>query len=286
MKVEPEINPTVARRELAVYFRGLREQRGHSLAELGELLGVAQSQASRLDTGARGFRVEDIRRLCDWYGLAAGERRRLLALADEARRRAWWQQYDLDDSYRTLIGFEQAAQSINEFCNVVVPGLLQTRQYARASAELAEIRNFKVAEAVDVRLRRQEVLNRPVPPEVSVVIDEVVLARGAGGSDVMKEQLQHLLNFGERPQSTLRVISFEAGMYPVAASQFIMLRMKAPLPDLYYSEDQVKRNDSSDEDIIGQTRVVWRRMEQIALSPVRSAELIARYRDRLTSSRS
>jgi hypothetical protein len=134
--VEP--NPTLARRVLAVRLRTLREQRGHDLDWLAGKLNVALSQASRLDTGARGFRLPDVERLCQAYGLSPMRTEELLAHASETQKRAWWQETDLLDSYRTLIGLERAATEIAEFCSTVVPGLLQTEGYAdtavRASA--------------------------------------------------------------------------------------------------------------------------------------------------------
>jgi transcriptional regulator with XRE-family HTH domain len=279
---EPDVNPTVARRELAVYFRRLREQQGMSLVELGSLLGVAQSQASRLDSGARGFGAEQVLRLCTWYGLADGERGRLLALAAEARRRAWWQQVALDESsesYRNLIGFEQVAGSILEFCSTVVPGLLQIEEYAFAVAEIGEIRPAESSQAVRVRMRRQEILRRRVPPELSVLIDEAVLARGAGGPVVMRKQLQYLLDATARPRTTVRVIGFEAGMYPAGVAQFILLGMPSHLQDIYYTEDQFRRSDSSDDADLGKARHLWSLLESIALNPVKSIERIERYRN-------
>ena len=284
MAVASEANPTVARRELAVYFKRLREQRGRSLGELSELLGVAQSQASRLDTGARGYRRSDVEQLCGWYGLGEGERGRLLALAEDSRRRAWWQQVDLDDSYRTLIGFEQAADEIREFCNTVIPGLLQTRRYAEAAMRIGETRSYAITEAVDVRIRRQAVLNRSRPPQLSVVIDESVLARGAGSREIMLEQLTHLVDVAGRPLFTIQVIGFEAGMYPVTATQFILLGMGSRLPDLYYSEDQVRREDSSSDDVLQRAKHVWSLLQATALSPADSVRLITEYRDRLRAS--
>lgn len=284
MAVASEANPTVARRELAVYFRRLREQRGRSLGELSKLLGVAQSQASRLDTGARGYRAEDVRRLSDWYGLAEGERRRLVALAEDARRRAWWQQVDLQDSYRTLIGFEQAAESILEFCNCVVPGLLQTRRYAAAAVQSGAMDLLDVDGVVEVRMRRQAILARALPPQLSVVFDEAVLARGAGGPDVMREQFEHLLDFARRPKVTVQVVAFAAGIYPAGATaQFMLLDMGSRLPPVYYAENQLGRSDSSAENDIRQVREVWDRLQATALTPVESMDLIADYHSRQAS---
>jgi transcriptional regulator with XRE-family HTH domain len=275
---EPGVNPTVARRELAVYFQRLREQRGRSLAQLAVHLGVAQSQASRLDNGVRGYRRSDVERLSDWYGLTEGERSRLLALAEEARRRAWWQQKDLDDAYRTLIGLEQAADSISEYCYSVVPGLLQTDRYARVIGEMAELRPDEVEAAVEVRMRRQQILDRSDPPELAVIIDEAALARGPE-RNIMVEQLQKLVDCTRRPRTTIQVIDFGAGLYPTGVTQFILLEMGSPLPAVYYSEDQFHRSDTTDEDIVRRARQLWKVLQSKALDPLRSARRIAHYRD-------
>jgi transcriptional regulator with XRE-family HTH domain len=268
---------------LAFYFRRLREQRGHTLEELGRVLGVAQSQASRLDSGARGFGVEDVWRLCDWYGLRPGEAGRLVALAEEARRRAWWQQIELPEAYRIMIGFERAAEAINEFCNVVIPGLLQTEEYAAAAARMADAGPSEIERAVQVRMRRQDILARPDPPELSVVIDEVVLARGAGGRRVMREQCERLLEFADRPRVTIRVIAFDAGMYPFHVMQFILMDMGRRLPGFYYTEGMLAASHSSDEGDLQQARRQWQQLQSRALTPAESVSLIARYRDGLIS---
>ena len=181
--VAVDANPTVARRQLAVFLKRLREQRKRSLDEVAKHLGVAVSQASRLDTGARGYSPDDVGSLASWYGLSETDEASLLALAEESRKRAWWQQVDLMPSYRTLIGMEQAAESINEYTSSVIPGLLQTRDYAQAMIRASEldIRPDRVEQAVAVRMRRQQVLTRERAPQLWVVIDEAVLARVTGG---------------------------------------------------------------------------------------------------------
>jgi transcriptional regulator with XRE-family HTH domain len=285
----PEGNPTVARRELAIRFRDLREQRGYSLTELGRLLHVAQSQASRLDTGARGFRPDQVALLCDWYALGERERTRLLELADESRRRAWWQKIDLFDSYRTLIGFEQAAESINEYCTTVIPGLLQTNDYAVAATAASGVGldESDIERAVEVRMRRQQILERPRPPELAVVMDEAVLARSAGVAAVMKKQLDHLLDLASRPHITIQVIGFEAGLYPVSSIQFMLLQMMNRIPDIYYTDGltgataDLDRSDSSKQDELRDAWRLWRQLQIIALNQAASTERIAAYRDRL-----
>jgi transcriptional regulator with XRE-family HTH domain len=276
-----EANPTLARRELAVFFSTLREQRGGSLSDVAKVLGVSESQASRVDTGARGIRARDVDLLASWYELSSAETAPLLALAEEARKRAWWQQIDLPNSYRTLIGLEQGARSVYEFDNIVVPGYLQTSQYAKAAASSQTGASDDIIDrTAEVRLRRQEIFRRQDPPDLSVVIDEAVLARGAGGPDVMVGQLDRLINEAKRAEVSIQVIPFAAGTYPGGYSQFILLAMAKGLPDIHYAETLHDAEDTTDPEKLRTSQRLWRTLQGNALSERLSLDMIADYRAR------
>ena len=246
-------------------------------------LGVAVSQASRLDTGARGYGVEDVRSLASWYGLSETEQASLLALAEESRKRAWWQQVDLPNSYRTLIGMEQAAMSINEYTSSVIPGLLQTRDYAQAMIRASEldVRPDRVEQAVAVRMRRQQILGRERAPRLWVVMDEAALARVTGGLGVMRAQLEYLHDAATHPGITIQVIGFEYGAHPGGESHVVLLSMPGELPDVFYSDNSLARpDDSSDQRRLMQARRLWEVLKAIALDPRSSSERIASYIDR------
>jgi transcriptional regulator with XRE-family HTH domain len=281
--VAAEANPTVARRQLAVYLKKLREQRRHTLTDVAKYLNVAVSQASRLDTGARGYSLDDVRSLATWYGLGSAEEASLLALAEESRKRGWWQQVDLPDSYRTLIGMEQAALSVNEYTSSVIPGLLQTREYAHAMIRASEldIRPERVEQAVAVRMRRQQILGRDRAPQLWVVVDEAALARVTGGLSVMRAQLEYLHEAATRPGITVQVIGFEYGAHPGGESHVILLTMPGELPDVLYSDSLARPDDSSDERRLHQAHRLWEVLKAIALDPRSSSERIANYIQRL-----
>ncbi len=283
MTIAVEANPTLARRRLAVFFRRLRERQGLGLDELAKILGVDPSFASRLDTGARGFRIQDIPPLCRFYGLDATEERRLTDLVEESRKRAWWQQIDLPDAVRTFIGMEQAAVGISEFATQVVPGLLQTEDYASALAETASSQASpqRLAGLRVARIRRQEILRRERPPHLHVVIDEAVLARVAGGPSVMAEQLRRLVDAGRSDQIVIQVIGFERGVYPAWMLHFQVLDMGEELPDVLYSEDLLERYDTTDAGKICTARELWNSLTAAALSPEESITRIEQYADRL-----
>ncbi len=285
MAVAYEPNPTAARRELALLFRTLREQRRIGLAELAECLGVSEVQASRVDRGVRGLGPKDVAVLARWYGLPEVEWDRLLELAAESRRRAWWQKADIqDEAYQTLIGMEQAARFVGEYASALVPGLLQTREYARASAigSGLNLTDEQIDTAVTVRMRRQEILQRDRPPRLWVVIDEAALARVTGGSSVMRNQLNHLSAAAEQPNVTVQVIGFEYGAHPGGNSHFIVVDTGHGLPDLVYVEGLRGRAEFTSETETQRYREAWEYLTAIALSPRQSGERIEYYAKSLT----
>jgi transcriptional regulator with XRE-family HTH domain len=281
-----EPNPTLARRRLAVRFQKLREQNGRGLDDLATFLGVAMPQASRLDTGARGFQRRHVEKLADWYGLTNSERADMFALVAESRKRAWWQQVDLFDSYRTLIGMEQAAESINEYGVTVVPGLLQTREYARAAAAGYdnEFEDHLIEQAVQVRMQRQRLLSDVDSPQLRVVIDEAVLARTTGGRDVMIEQLKHLEEASIQPDVSVQVVGFERGVYLGSAKgHFILLGMGDELPDVLYQDGIQAPVDTSEAEPLENYWKAWHRLRDIALTSYESRVRIVHYRSQLES---
>lgn len=279
-----EPNPTAARRELALFFRNLREQRRLGLDQLAAHLKVTEVQASRLDRGIRGLRPDDVRKLAAWYDVPDAERERLLELAAESRRRAWWQQADIpDEAYRTLIGMEHAAQFIGEYGSGVIPGLLQTLAYARAST-LGSGLNMtaeQVEAAVAVRMHRQEILQRDRQPRLWVVLDEAVLARVTGGPHVMRDQLRHLADAADRPTVNVQIIGFEYGAHPGGNSNFILVDTGHGLPDLVYVEGLRGKAEFTSEAETQRYREAWETLTAIALDPRQSRERIEWYIERL-----
>jgi transcriptional regulator with XRE-family HTH domain len=273
----------VARIRLATLFKDARERAGRSLDDLAHFLDVSAPQASRLDSGARGFRPEDVPRLAEWYGFGGGDAQALLALAEESKRREWWQQVDLPDAYRTFIGVEQEAESIAEYGVSVVPGLLQTPGYARAAASVGDtmvgsaVSEARVEMAVEVRMRRQAILDRPAPPQLTVVIDEAILARGPRDASIRLAQLKHLRDVADRPGITLQVIGFEFGLHPGGNSHFILLSLGKGLPDLYYSEGLRGALSSSAPDIVDRYRLIWNELRAKALDEHASKNRVDRY---------
>jgi hypothetical protein len=215
------------RRQLGAELRRLRDRAMRTVADVAGELDWSESKLSRIETANSGIRRPDLERLLGVYGVADAERSRLLALAGQARQRSWWEAYGdaLPDAYETYIGFEAEATSIFTYEAQVVPGLLQTDEYASAimRAFLAHDRPDVIGQRVAVRMARQAVLTRDPPPTLWAILDEAVLRRQIGGPDVMRRQLQRLVEMSERQVVTLQVLPFNTGAHRALDGSFIML---------------------------------------------------------------
>ena len=222
-------SPTVRRRELGALLRALRTEKGWTAEAVAERLLVSPSKISRQETGQRGVSQRDIRDLCDLYGVEGEPRQHLIDLANEGKQRAWWQTTRLP--YSTYVGLEAEAVSISDYALSVMPGLLQTSEYARAVLEAMVPRWVPeiVEERVQGRLDRQNrILAAPGAPRFEAVMDESVLHRVVGGPAIMRAQLEHLLALIDEPAITLRIIPYSAGALPAPTNKFILLRFASP----------------------------------------------------------
>jgi transcriptional regulator with XRE-family HTH domain len=234
-------SPTVRRRELGALLRSFRTGAGLTVEQVAAELLCSPSKVSRLETGHRGASPRDVRDLCNLYGVTdPAERDRLMALAREGKQQAWWHHYDL--RYQTYVGLEDEASSIRLYSASVVPALLQTADYSRA-ATLAVVPDRSaqaVAQEVDARLTRQQVLNRADPPEVVLVLDEAVLHRMVGSPAVTQAQLEHLRQVSRRPNVTVHVVPYVAGAPPTVETKFNILGFSGQtLPDVVFIEGLV-----------------------------------------------
>jgi transcriptional regulator with XRE-family HTH domain len=194
--------------------------------EVAARLLVSQSKISRLENGRRSISQRDVRDLCGVYGV--DDMRiveSLMQMAKESRQQGWWHAFG-DIPYSVYIGLETEAASLRVFEPQVVPGLLQTKEYATAdiSANLPEATAEQVDKRVSVRLRRQERITDPEGPlRMWAVIDEAALWRKVGDSRTMREQLAHLVELSRLPHVTVQVLPFEAGAHPGLSGQFAVL---------------------------------------------------------------
>jgi transcriptional regulator with XRE-family HTH domain len=240
---EAASGPTVLRMLLGGQLRKLREAAGVTPDQAGYEIRASRSKISRLEHGRVSFKERDVADLLSLYGVTdSGQRRHLLMLAERANNPGWWARYDdvLPDWFETYIGLEQATSLIRTYELQFVPGLFQTEDYARAVTVLGHraAPAEEIERRVSLRLRRQEILSRAEPvPRVWAVIDESALRRPLGGREVMRTQLQHLIELTDLPQVTLQIMPFDRGGHSAAGGSFAILRFAdSDLPDIVYIE--------------------------------------------------
>jgi transcriptional regulator with XRE-family HTH domain len=269
-------SPTVRRRELGALLKALRNARGWTAEQVAERILISTSKLSRLETGHRGASARDIRDLCDLYEVDDEQRRHLLDLASEGKQRAWWQPLALP--YSTYVGLEAEATSISDYGLGIMPGLLQTADYARAVVRAAVPRWVPevVEQRVQGRMARQQRLHSGDAPLFEAVVDESVLHRVVGSPAVMQAQLERLLELSDLPNITLRVIPYEAGALPAGNNKFIILGFAKPaISDVVFIEGltgDLYLEDPRDVEIYSTT---FRTLVQLAASPDATRGIIA-----------
>jgi transcriptional regulator with XRE-family HTH domain len=226
-EVHAEGSPPARRRELGASLKRLRSAKGWTAEQVAERLLMSASKLSRLETGQRGASERDINDLCDLYEVGEEQRQHLLELASEGKQRAWWRSFAL--RYSTYVGLEAAATSISDYGLGMVPGLLQTADYARALIHAAtpQYEPEVVERHVQGRIARQQLLHSENAPRFEAVVDESALHRVTGSPAIMEAQLERLLELATLPNVTLRVIPYKAGALP-GSNKFIILRFAQP----------------------------------------------------------
>jgi transcriptional regulator with XRE-family HTH domain len=274
----PEVrSPTVRRRELGALLRGLRNEKGLTVEQVAERLLCSPSKVSRMETGHGIATPRDIRDLCALYEVTdAAERDRMMRLAREGKQQAWWQSYDL--AYATFVGLEAEAVAISDFQSSVVPGLLQTADYARVGdeAHMPRLSPDQIELNIEAKLKRQSLLTQASPPTFATVLDEAVLHRAVGGLRVMRAQLDRLIEAARLPNVTVQVIPFAIGYHPALESNFNILDLQAPVPSVVFVEGLIGSVYLERPDDLTRYREVFKRLQAIALSPKDTIDAITK----------
>ncbi|MFG2602068.1 helix-turn-helix domain-containing protein [Streptomyces sp. NPDC048514] len=222
--------PAVRRRKLGAELRTLRTRAGLTSGEAAHLVGWHQSKVSRIETGASGVKPADLRLLLDAYEVRDRHLRDLLLMLagseDTGGHNRWWHAYRgvLPPTYRDYISLESQASAMRTVETTVVPGLLQTAEYARAVTRAAvnDLAEDRLDVLVEVRLARQDVLRSQQPLRLCAVLDEAVLRREVGGPEVMARQLERLCEAARLPQVRLQILPFRAGAHVGLTGPFVI----------------------------------------------------------------
>jgi transcriptional regulator with XRE-family HTH domain len=224
-----QYGPAVRRRKLGAELRTLRARAGLKSGEAARLVGWHQSKVSRIETGRSGVKPTDVELLLDAYEVRDAELRELLVVlagSDDNGRHHWWHAYRglLPSTYSDFISLESQASVMRTLENSVVPGLLQTPEYARevTLAAVDGAPDDKVDALVEVRLARQHVLRSNPPLRLSAVLDEAALRRTVGGPAVMARQLEHLAEAAQLPHVRIQVLPFGVGAHVGVTGPFVI----------------------------------------------------------------
>jgi transcriptional regulator with XRE-family HTH domain len=266
-------NASALRRQLLAELRRLRPDQVHTQRQVAEALDWSPSKVTRIESGAVSLSVTDLRALLGYYGVTdPGLVARLVDLARRSRRaRSPFASYA--DVFAPValrfFDFEHSASWIGEVELLVVPGLLQTEEYARALMGVHELGTEKAERFVGSRRVRQELLDRVDPPELSFVVDEAVLLRVIGGRAVMRAQLRWLLELAERPSVAIRVLPFALGEHVGLRGPFVLLKFAGTNdPDVVYIEH--RRGDALFQDeveVIANHQRLFAELERRAAHP-------------------
>jgi transcriptional regulator with XRE-family HTH domain len=274
-----EHSPTVRRRRLALELRRLREAARLTCEEVAEHLECSASKISRVETGRVSVSPRDVRDMLELYGVPADQRESLVQLARDSRQKGWWHAYSdtMQPQMATYIGLESAASEIRIYEVSLIPGLLQTEDYARAVIKAGMVNSpaEDIERRVSLLMARQPAVIRDDPPKVWAVLDEAALRRRVGGSGLMRLQLEHLLAQAALPNVAVQVIPFAGGAHPAMGRPFIILVFPERVDtDVVYLEDLTSALYLEDVAEVDRYNVFFNHLRATALSFDDSAALI------------
>ncbi|MFI6662969.1 helix-turn-helix domain-containing protein [Streptomyces sp. NPDC050523] len=237
---------SVYRRQLAARLKELRGATGLTLTEVATQLELNQSSLSRIENGERGTTLILTRALLDLYGVTDEDQRADvldLVRADKEQQKPWWRKYSTvltPTRYDGYLALEAGATHLANYQPMLVPGLLQTEDYARTV--ITQMRNDlsppQIEALVRVRMERQKSrLGGEAPAELWAILDEAVLRRSIGSAQVMCDQIRKLMEASEQPNITVQVLPFTLGAHPGLYGPFVILTFAAPTPNLVWLEN-------------------------------------------------
>ncbi len=275
--------PTVQSAALRGELLRLRKERALTQEEVAADLDWSPSKLIRIEGGHSQITKVDLDALLSLYGVTSkADRNRLQELNRKARSRGWWAAYrgEVPSEYLKYVGYEAGASSIRQFPGGVIPGLLQTREYAEALTKGA-VETDQVDPVVDLRMRRQaELAQREPPPRRTYVLDEAVIRRRVGGGSdrsIMPAQLRFIVDRAAQDKNTtIRLVPFDAGALPVLSGPFTLLEFAGNVPDRVYRDPGQGElaNTQTDEETVSEYARDFANLLDLALTEDESIEFI------------
>ncbi|GLW24026.1 helix-turn-helix domain-containing protein [Microbispora triticiradicis] len=280
IQIQAGSGPTALRILLGSQLRKLRESKGISRDEAGRCIRASESKISRMELGRVGFKERDVADLLVLYGVEDDETRDVVMnLVDQANEPGWWHRFNdlLPSWFQAYVGLEEAAERIRTYEVQFVPGLLQTKEYARAviTAGAVGAAPEEIARRVDLRLERQRILDGGNAPTFWAVIDEAALRRPIGGGEVMRGQVQHLIDLMNQPNITIQVIPFSYGGHAAEGGAFSILRFSdQDLPDVVYVEQLASALYLDKREEVDRYTEVMERLCAVSTTPAETVDLL------------
>lgn len=269
--VEAQRSPAAARRKLGAHLRRLRSDVKLTGAKVASSIGCAPSTISKFEGGSLIPDPEQLNKLLDLFRVAdASERESLHQVLEDASEAGWWEAYDdvLPPRFDTYIGLELDATAIQAYETTLVHGLLETRDYASALLHGASfgVPPEDIDLLVDVRMRRKELFDREPPLELSVIMEEAALLRPIGSQEIMRAQLQHLLDEQEKAHITLQVLPFSLGAHVGLIGNVAILDFEDQ-PSVVHAEASTGNSFLLKPREVRRCKLLMKRLENLALDP-------------------
>lgn len=274
--------PSVERRRLRTILRRKRDAQGLTQEQVATAMDWSLSKVIRIESGSVSITTNDLRALLDLYGVL--EKDPLLELARAARRAPWWTPYrdDYSSDFIYYIGLEASASYLRYFHATLVPGLVQTSDYARkavAATGLQQLSEEQISRRLDFRRRRQEeFFQQPRPPRLEIVLDEAIIRRMVDDVPMMRGQIDHLIELNQPDRVTIQVIPFSCGLHPGYTGPFAVLDFDDPdvKPVLYLEGAQDDQTIRERPDELSIYRSTFQRLQSMALSPDETSDFLRR----------
>jgi len=274
---------TVAKRRLSRRLLQLRVQSGYTANHVCDMLNWGRGKVGRFEANQwKRPEMSDIRDLLRIYDVAEGEREQLEELAIQARARPWWRDYS-DIFENEFPGFENDASRIRVFMPLVLPGLLQIQDYAEAFMRIGPRPPSWRRKVLDTRLRRQEILSRPgdTAPLLTAVITEASLRYQWSSRSDRRDQIEHLIDMGRRPNIDLRIQRFTDGPPPGLSSAINIFDFAEGEPSIAFTETDFALVEVNDPDQVSRYIQSFEKAVDGALEPSDTAIYLRQLADQL-----
>lgn len=247
-----------------------------TLDQAARQLDMSKSNLSRIENAQIGIKPRDVRAALALYQVSNADAEVLIEIARGAQQRGWWHNYSdvLPEWFEFYVGLEAEASVMRTYEAESVPGLMQTEAYARSMFRLTA-GDADIDRKVAARIQRQEILRKEEPVSLSAVLNEAVLMRPVGGSDVMSEQLEQLADLAKLPNVTIQVLPMAAGGHPAMTTPYVILSFKdAPDESIVYLENLTNGQALEEPEHVGGYTMVHEKLCSMALGPDDSIALL------------